>query len=60
MISFSIGANPFYRVCLFHFCDICNEQEMISACVYGKISVLVMISVINLQLSAIEGTGPKS
>jgi len=40
--------------------DICDEQESDSACVYGKISVLFMISVTNLHFSEIKGTGPTS
>ena len=34
---FSIRANPFHRVCLFDFIDICNEQELISGCCSGKV-----------------------
>ena len=59
MISFFNGASPFSGVCPFHFYDICNEQKSDSACVYGKISVLFMISVTNLHFSEIKGTGPK-
>ena len=36
MISFLIGANPFSRVCPFHFYDICNRHELISECANGK------------------------
>jgi len=40
--------------------DICKEITVLNGSDIGKISVLVMISIINLHLSAIEGTGPKS
>ena len=60
MISFFNRANPFRRVCPLIFIDICNEQELISGCVTGKIYVLFMISVTNLHFSEIEGSGPKS
>jgi len=55
----STRANPFRRVCPFRFYGICNEQESDSACVYGKISVLFMISVKHLHFSEIEGSGTK-
>ena len=35
---FSIGSNPFSGVCPFHFYGICNEQELASGCVTGKIT----------------------
>ena len=34
---FSIRANPFHRVCLFHFYGICNRNELTFACCSGKI-----------------------
>jgi len=57
---FFVRANPSTRVCPIHFYGICNEQELASGCATGKISVLFMISVSNLQYSDIEGSGPKS
>ena len=33
---FSIETNHFSRVCLFHFYDICNEQNSVLGCAYGK------------------------
>jgi hypothetical protein len=37
LCRFSIGANPFHRVCPFCFYDICNEQELIPGCATGKV-----------------------
>jgi hypothetical protein len=37
-LLFSIRADPFSGVCPYHFYGICNEQELASACVYGKIT----------------------
>jgi hypothetical protein len=50
--------NPFNGVCLFDFFDICNEQELISGCAYGKKSQL-LISAINLHFPEIEASGKK-
>lgn len=37
---FFTQANPFNKVCLFDFmrtlCDICNQQELILGCCFGK------------------------
>ena len=35
---FSMGVNPFSVVCPFHFYGICNQHELTSGCVTGKIS----------------------
>jgi hypothetical protein len=33
---FSIRANSFLGVYLFHYYDICNNQELASGCAYGR------------------------
>jgi hypothetical protein len=57
--SFNRGKS-FSGVCPFHFDDICNQHVLILECVTGKVSVLFMISVINLHFSIIEGSGKES
>ena len=57
MISLFNKGKSFSGVCPFDFYGICNEQELASGCVYGKISVLFMISDGNLHFSVFEGSG---
>jgi len=40
VISVFNRANPFSGFALFDFIDICNQHELISGCVTGKISVI--------------------
>jgi hypothetical protein len=58
-IIFSIKANPFCRVCPYHFYGICNQHELIAGCVTGKIYVLFMIRIRNLHFLEIEDLGTK-
>jgi len=38
VISFLNRADPFSRVCLFHFYDICNRNQLALACCYDQVS----------------------
>ena len=46
MISFFNRANPFSGFALFDFIDICNQHELISACVTGKISGIYVLHIL--------------
>ncbi len=52
---FSIRANPFYRVCSFHFDDICKPVRVDSGCVYARYLVLLIqnITICNLDVLVI-------
>jgi len=44
VFSYIVRANPFHKVCPFHCYGICNQHELISGCVTGKVSVIKHIT----------------